>query len=65
MTAFKRALSVFSITGSRVARSARSSARFDAIAGWRISLILPPVLQLTFFGFALSATVSNVQLGRR
>src|SRR5215467_1414204 len=28
-----------------------------------ISLILPPVLQLTLFGFALSATVSNVRLG--
>src|SRR5215471_11947362 len=28
-----------------------------------ISLILPPVLQLTLFGFALSATVSNVKLG--
>jgi len=28
-----------------------------------ISLILPPILQLTLFGFALSATVSNVRLG--
>ena len=28
-----------------------------------ISLILPPVLQLTLFGFALSAAVSNVRLG--
>src|SRR6204780_4831520 len=28
-----------------------------------ISMILPPVLQLTLFGFALSATVSNVRLG--
>src|SRR5262249_38639221 len=28
-----------------------------------ISLILPPVLQLTLFGFRLSATVSNVRLG--
>lgn len=28
-----------------------------------ISLILPPVLQLTLFGFALSATVTNVRLG--
>jgi ABC-2 type transport system permease protein len=28
-----------------------------------ISLILPPLLQLTLFGFALSATVSNVRLG--
>ena len=28
-----------------------------------ISLILPPVVQLTLFGFALSATVSNVRLG--
>jgi len=28
-----------------------------------ISLILPPVLQLTLFGFALSATVSNLRLG--
>src|SRR5215467_7666760 len=28
-----------------------------------ISLILPPVLQLMLFGFALSATVSNVRLG--
>lgn len=27
------------------------------------SLILPPVLQLTLFGFALSATVSNLRLG--
>src|SRR5579862_5904570 len=28
-----------------------------------ISLILPPLLQLVLFGFALSATVSNVRLG--
>jgi ABC-2 type transport system permease protein len=28
-----------------------------------ISLILPPVLQLTLFGFALSPTVSNLRLG--
>jgi len=28
-----------------------------------ISLILPPILQLTLFGFALSATVTNVRLG--
>lgn len=28
-----------------------------------ISLVLPPVLQLTLFGFALSATVSNLRLG--
>lgn len=28
-----------------------------------ISLILPPVLQLTLFGFALSATVANLKLG--
>jgi ABC-2 type transport system permease protein len=28
-----------------------------------ISLILPPLLQLTLFGFALSAAVSNVRLG--
>jgi drug efflux transport system permease protein len=28
-----------------------------------LSLILPPVLQLTLFGFALSATVSNLRLG--
>jgi drug efflux transport system permease protein len=28
-----------------------------------ISLILPPVLQLTLFGFALSASVSNLRLG--
>jgi ABC-2 type transport system permease protein len=28
-----------------------------------MSLIVPPVLQLTLFGFALSATVENVQLG--
>ena len=28
-----------------------------------ISLILPPVLQLTLFGFALSAAVTNVRLG--
>lgn len=28
-----------------------------------ISLIVPPVLQLTLFGFALSATVSNLRLG--
>lgn len=28
-----------------------------------ISLILPPLVQLTLFGFALSATVSNVKLG--
>jgi ABC-2 type transport system permease protein len=28
-----------------------------------ISLILPPVLQLTLFGFALSAAVSNMRLG--
>src|SRR5579864_7009820 len=27
-----------------------------------ISLILPPLLQLTLFGFALSASVSNVRL---
>src|SRR5580698_1574092 len=27
-----------------------------------VSLILPPVLQLTLFGFALSAAVSNVRL---
>jgi ABC-2 type transport system permease protein len=28
-----------------------------------ISLILPPVVQLTLFGFALSATVTNLRLG--
>ena len=28
----------------------------------QISLILPPILQLTLFGFALSAAVSNVRL---
>jgi ABC-2 type transport system permease protein len=28
-----------------------------------ISLILPPIVQLTLFGFALSAAVSNVRLG--
>src|SRR6202050_5467980 len=28
-----------------------------------VSLILPPILQLTLFGFALSAAVSNVRLG--
>ena len=28
-----------------------------------MSLILPPVLQLTLFGFALSSTVSNLKLG--
>src|SRR3984893_12020661 len=28
-----------------------------------ISLILPPVVQLTLFGFALSANVSNIRLG--
>jgi ABC-2 type transport system permease protein len=28
-----------------------------------LSLILPPVLQLTLFGFALSATVTNLRLG--
>src|SRR5215475_8543529 len=28
-----------------------------------ISLILPPILQLTLFGFALSATVTNTRLG--
>ena len=28
-----------------------------------ISLIVPPVLQLTLFGFALSASVSNLRLG--
>src|SRR5215468_5853915 len=28
-----------------------------------ISLIVPPLLQLTLFGFALSATVTNVRLG--
>src|SRR5579864_1309979 len=28
-----------------------------------VSLILPPVLQLTLFGFALSATVTNIRLG--
>src|ERR1017187_6139126 len=28
----------------------------------QVSLILPPVLQLTLFGFALSAAVSNVRL---
>lgn len=28
-----------------------------------VSLILPPILQLTLFGFALSATVTNVRLG--
>ena len=28
-----------------------------------LSLILPPVLQLTLFGFALSARVENVPLG--
>jgi ABC-2 type transport system permease protein len=28
-----------------------------------ISLIVPPILQLTLFGFALSATVSNLRLG--
>lgn len=27
------------------------------------SLVLPPVLQLTLFGFALSATVENIKLG--
>jgi ABC-2 type transport system permease protein len=38
---------------------------FDQIGRDRrlqISLILPPVLQLTLFGFALSASVSNVRL---
>jgi ABC-2 type transport system permease protein len=28
-----------------------------------VSLILPPIVQLTLFGFALSATVTNVRLG--
>src|SRR5574341_2595446 len=28
-----------------------------------LSLIVPPILQLTLFGFALSATVSNLRLG--
>src|ERR671923_561348 len=28
-----------------------------------MSLIVPPVLQLTLFGFALSATVTNLRLG--
>src|SRR5689334_23751330 len=28
-----------------------------------LSLIVPPVLQLTLFGFALSAKVENIQLG--
>ncbi|HEY7366685.1 MAG TPA: ABC transporter permease, partial [Methylomirabilota bacterium] len=28
-----------------------------------LSLIIPPVLQLTLFGFALSPTVSNLRLG--
>src|ERR1035437_250948 len=28
-----------------------------------ISLIVPPTLQLLLFGFALSATVSNIRLG--
>ena len=28
-----------------------------------MSLIIPPVLQLTLFGFALSAKVENIQLG--
>src|SRR5512147_1171264 len=28
-----------------------------------LSLIVPPVLQLTLFGFALSASVSNLRLG--
>src|SRR5205807_4844833 len=28
-----------------------------------ISLILPPTLQLVLFGFALSATVTNIKLG--
>src|SRR5262245_51463204 len=28
-----------------------------------LSLVLPPVLQLTLFGFALSPTVSNLRLG--
>src|ERR1700680_1172778 len=28
-----------------------------------ISLILPPVVQLTLFGFALSANVTNIRLG--
>src|SRR5215831_427325 len=28
-----------------------------------VSLILPPLLQLTLFGFALSATVTNMRLG--
>src|SRR5512144_2155040 len=28
-----------------------------------LSLIIPPVVQLTLFGFALSATVSNLRLG--
>src|SRR5512146_54668 len=28
-----------------------------------VSLIVPPVLQLTLFGFALSAAVSNIPLG--
>jgi ABC-2 type transport system permease protein len=38
---------------------------FDQISRDRrlqISLVLPPVLQLTLFGFALSASVSNVRL---
>src|SRR5579884_593825 len=28
-----------------------------------MSLILPPILQLTLFGFALSATVNNIRMG--
>jgi ABC-2 type transport system permease protein len=39
---------------------------FQHIRGDRrlvISLIVPPVLQLTLFGFALSASVSNLRLG--
>src|ERR1700722_5978605 len=28
-----------------------------------VSLILPPIVQLTLFGFALSAAVTNVRLG--
>src|SRR5256714_1867993 len=53
-------------TGSSHRLRALVSKEFNQIRRDRrlaFSLIVPPVLQLTLFGFALSATVSNLRLG--
>src|ERR1043165_9552989 len=52
------------ITGSRVSalfRKELNQIRRDRRLA--MSLVLPPVLQLTLFGFALSSKVENIKLG--